>query len=129
MKKYLYYIWIMLSLISSSFGIYYFQPDFSGDNEFLLFTDVVTVLFFLPAYFVLVFGVILHLVYVYIKKLRLALAFLIILLGYSGMFYFLEYTTFTKIVLCLATSLIGFFHFLLSMYFREFAYKKPIIDL
>lgn len=51
----LYRIWIVISFIFSLIGVINFWPNYV-DNEFPLFTDVVSVLIFLPSFFILFFS-------------------------------------------------------------------------
>ncbi|RAR41047.1 hypothetical protein DP091_26020 [Paenibacillus sp. MDMC362] len=51
----LYRIWIVISFMFSLIGVINFWPNYV-DNEFPLFTDVVSVLIFFPSFFVLFFS-------------------------------------------------------------------------
>lgn len=62
---YLYYIWIMLSVGFSIYGVISYWPRDAYGNDFLLFNDISTAVLFLPSFYVLFFSIILQVILYY----------------------------------------------------------------
>jgi len=108
-------ICLVISLISTLYIVITFWPNYNG-NMFPLFTDATTVFLFLPAYFILLVGILPYIVIKIIPNMKLRLV-LIILIFVSSFLYslsFLEYSLGLKIIISFICSGLGLLYFILS---------------
>ncbi|OPY56422.1 MAG: hypothetical protein A4E55_02112 [Pelotomaculum sp. PtaU1.Bin035] len=110
-----YKIWLAISLILTIAVVITFWPDYKG-NMFPLFTDITTVFLFLPAYFILLVGILPYIVTKIISniRLRLVLNTLIFVGSFLYSLNFLEYSLGVKTFISFICSGLGFLYFMLS---------------
>lgn len=116
----LYRIWIVISLIFSLIGVINFWPNYV-DNEFPLFTDVVSVLIFLPSFFILFFSFLTLMINkLLIKKTvyRLLVGITLYCLTLSALYFTFKdiWSINIRITTISLTSLAGLLHYWISFF-------------
>lgn len=61
---------VIISLVLSLLGVILFYPIYTG-NMFPLYTDIFTLLFFLPSYFILTFSIVGQLISLFLKNSKI----------------------------------------------------------
>lgn len=118
-----YKIWLGISLIlliSTLYIVISFWPNYKG-NMFPLFTDITTIFLFIPAYFILLVGILPYIVTKIIPNITLQLV-LITLIFVGSFLYslsFLQYSLGLKIIISIICSGFGFLYFILSKFVND----------
>ena len=115
-----YVLWTTLSAAISLFGVIKLWPVYEG-NDFPLFTDLVTIGMFMPAFFVLMFGVIGSLLtsFVTSRPFKIGAVVLLFLAAFLYSLRFLEFSSGVRIIVSVVTASIGYLHFILSVNFYK----------
>ncbi|EHB63541.1 MAG TPA: hypothetical protein DCK78_13125 [Paenibacillus lactis] len=119
-----YYIWLVVSALLSLYGVITYWPNYSPDDEMVLFNDVATAIFFTPSFFILFLSMILQAAILGLKRYRAFRRVLYILIypANVALFYVITMNLMpisTIIILVLAGSVVAVLHYFLSYLFKN----------
>lgn len=119
-----YYIWLVVSVLLSLYGVVTYWPNYSPDDEMVLFNDVATAIFFTPSFFILFLSLILQAAILVLKGHRAFRRVLYILIypANVALFYVITMNLMpisTIIILVLAGSVVAVLHYFLSYLFKN----------
>lgn len=119
----IYLIWTIITLALSITGLIKYKPYYDTcDMAFPLFTDITTVIFFLPSYFILLW-MIAHILYVFVvnQKIKAASIACVIVGGFLLSLNFLDsYPIYIKILVSVVVMSITYVYFFITTFlFRK----------
>jgi hypothetical protein len=118
-----YLIWTITTLALSIAGITKYKPYYdTGDMAYPLFTDITTVLFFIPSYFILLW-LLTHILYVFVanQKIKAVSITFVIVGGFLLSLNFLDsYPIYIKILVSVVVMSITYIYFFITTFlFRK----------
>ncbi|SEM24779.1 hypothetical protein SAMN04488688_110159 [Paenibacillus sp. cl141a] len=129
----IYYIWIVFSLLLSVYGVVFYWPNYTLDDEFILFNDIATIIIFTPSFFVLCFSVLLQVVQMLLKnnnRLK-PLAYIAIYFISVIIFSVITVDKWTAVIIILVNiigSILGVIHHFLSVLIKKLNKINPKSD-
>lgn len=111
-----YKMWLALTSLVTIIALYKFWPVYQ-DTALPLFTDITTLLVFSPSYFILMYGVILHLAFRFTQgQVRVILFVTLTLLFFVIFVYQVQGTFMFRIIVAACGGAIGMFYFILTTF-------------
>lgn len=98
-----------------------FYPNYN-DNEFVLFTDISTILFFLPGFFLMFHSILVQLLLLIVKKAGAIapLASILYVLNIVVISFITSYSSiFLNIAISIMCSSLSIIHFFISLYLKK----------
>lgn len=116
----IYYMWLFVSFLVSLWMVS-FYPNYN-DNEFVLFTDITTILFFLPGFFLMFYSILVQLLLLLVKKAGAIapLAIILYILNTVVVSFITSYSSiFLNIAISIVCSSLSIIHFFISLYLKK----------
>jgi|GEM_PF-1543929 len=120
-----YYIWLVVSALLSLYGVITYWPNYSADDEMVLFNDIATAFFFTPSFFILFLSMILQAAMLGLKQKKYRafrrLIYILIYPANVALFYVITMNLMPIsiiIILVLAGSVVAALHYFLSYLFK-----------